>query len=221
MVQADPTTSIVYDKYEENKAHFLGNTSDEKLDFTTTRKLILTIFGGSFAVMIYGVSVAGWWMAEISAMFLAATIIVGIVARMSEEEFTTSFIDGARDLLGVALIIGIARGIVVVMDRGMITDTILFSAEQMVTGLSSVIFINVMFFLEILLSFLVPSTSGLAVLTMPIMAPLADFAGVGRDLVITAYQSASGLVNLITPTSAVVMGGLAIARVPYVRWVNG
>ncbi|MEZ9856822.1 YfcC family protein, partial [Vibrio breoganii] len=105
------------------------------------------------------------WMAEISAMFLAATIIVGIVARMSEEEFTTSFIDGARDLLGVALIIGIARGIVVVMDRGMITDTILFSAEQMVTGLSSVIFINVMFFLEILLSFLVPSTSGLAVLT--------------------------------------------------------
>lgn len=220
MVQTDPSKSIVYDKYEENKAHFLGNANGEKLEFTATRKLILTIFGGSFAVMIYGVSVAGWWMAEISAMFLAATIIVGIVSRMSEEEFTTSFIDGARDLLGVALIIGIARGIVVVMDRGMITDTILFSAEQMVTGLSSVVFINVMFFLEILLSFLVPSTSGLAVLTMPIMAPLADFAGVGRDLVITAYQSASGLVNLITPTSAVVMGGLAIARVPYVRWVK-
>ncbi len=159
-------------------------------------------------------------MAEISAMFLASTIIIGIVARMSEEEFTSSFIDGARDLLGVALIIGIARGIVVVMDRGMITDTILYSAEQMVTGLSSVVFINVMFFLEVLLSFLVPSSSGLAVLTMPIMAPLADFAGVGRDLVVTAYQSASGLVNLVTPTSAVVMGGLAIARVPYVRYVK-
>ena len=150
------------------------------------------------AVMIYGVSVAGWWMAEISAMFLAAAMLVGLVARMSEEDFIHNFIDGARDLLGVALIIGIARGIVVVMDNGMITDTILNSAEQTVTGLSSVVFINVMFFLEILLSFLVPSTSGLAVLTMPIMAPLADFAGVGRDLVITAYQSASGLVNLIT-----------------------
>jgi uncharacterized ion transporter superfamily protein YfcC len=219
-VREDQSKSIVYDKYEENKAHFLGNQTGESLEFTTTRKVILTIFGGSFGVMIYGVSVAGWWMAEISAMFLAATILVGLVARMSEEEFTNSFIDGARDLLGVALIIGIARGIVVVMDRGMITDTILYSAEQMVTGLSSVVFINVMFFLEILLSFLVPSTSGLAVLTMPIMAPLADFAGVGRDLVITAYQSASGLVNLITPTSAVVMGGLAIARVPYVRWVK-
>ncbi|OEE74609.1 YfcC family protein [Vibrio genomosp. F6] len=220
MVRADQTKSIVYDKYEENKAHFLGNQTGELLDFTTTRKIILTIFAASFGVMIYGVSVAGWWMAEISAMFLGSTILIGLIARMSEEEFTTSFIDGARDLLGVALIIGIARGIVVVMDRGMITDTILFAAENAVTGLSSIVFINVMFLLEILLSFLVPSSSGLAVLTMPIMAPLADFAGVGRELVVTAYQSASGLVNLMTPTSAVVMGGLAIARVPYVRWVK-
>ncbi|EKO3923104.1 YfcC family protein [Vibrio metschnikovii] len=220
MVRADQSKSIVYDKYEENQAHFLGNRNGESLVFTTTRKIILAIFALSFAVMIYGVSVAGWWMAEISAMFLGSTILIGLVARMSEEEFTTSFIDGARDLLGVALIIGIARGIVVVMDRGMITDTILNSAEHIVTGLSSVMFINVMYWLEILLSFLVPSSSGLAVLTMPIMAPLADFAGVSRDLVVTAYQSASGIVNLVTPTSAVVMGGLAIARVPYVRWIK-
>ncbi|WP_261817951.1 YfcC family protein [Vibrio gallicus] len=220
MVRQDETKSVVYDKFEENQAHFLGNKGTEQLEFTGTRKLILSIFAASFGVMIYGVAVAGWWMAEISAMFIAASIIVGLVSRMSEEDFTNSFIDGARDLLGVALIIGIARGIVVVMDNGMITDTILFNAEQLITGLSSVVFINVMFFIEVLLSFLVPSTSGLAVLTMPIMAPLADFAGVGRELVITAYQSAAGLVNLITPTSAVVMGGLAIARVPYVRWVK-
>ncbi|MGF1704012.1 YfcC family protein [Photobacterium makurazakiensis] len=220
MVRADKTKSIVFDKYEENKAHFLSNQSGEMLEFTTTRKVILAIFAASFGIMIYGVAVAGWWMAEISGMFLASTIIIGLIARMSEEEFTTSFIDGARDLLGVALIIGIARGIVVIMDRGMITDTILNSAEHAVTGLSSIVFINVMYWLEILLSFLVPSSSGLAVLTMPIMAPLADFAGVGRDLVVTAYQSASGIVNLVTPTSAVVMGGLAIAKVPYVRWVK-
>ncbi|GAM71355.1 arginine/ornithine antiporter arcD [Vibrio sp. JCM 19236] len=169
MVREDGTKSVVYDKYEENKAHFLGNKEEGQLEFTGTRKLILGIFAASFGVMIYGVAVVGWWMAEISAMFLAASIIVGLVARMSEEDFTTSFIDGARDLLGVALIIGIARGIVVVMDNGMITDTILFNAEQMITGLSSVVFINVMFFIEVLLSFLVPSTSGLAVLTMPIM----------------------------------------------------
>ena len=212
--------SIVADKMEENRAHFLGNRGNTNLEFTATRKWILLIFAAAFAVMIYGVAVLGWWMAEISAVFLGSAIIVGVIARMSEEAFTSTFIDGARDLLGVALIIGIARGIVVVMDNGMITHTILHSAENLVSGLSTTIFINVTYWLEVLLSFLVPSSSGLAVLTMPIMAPLADFAHVQRDLVVTAYQSASGIVNLITPTSAVVMGGLAIARVPYVRYLK-
>ncbi|WP_171999070.1 YfcC family protein [Cronobacter sp. JZ38] len=219
-VRQEPSSSVVADLIETNRAHFLGNQSGDRIPFTATRKVILVIFAASFAVMIYGVAVRGWWMGEISGVFLAAAIITGVVARMSEEAFTSTFIDGARDLLGVALIIGIARGIVVVMDNGMITHTILHSAENLVTGLSTTVFINVTYWLEVLLSFLVPSSSGLAVLTMPIMAPLADFAHVGRDLVVTAYQSASGIVNLITPTSAVVMGGLAIARVPYVRYLN-
>jgi len=219
-VRRDPSLSVVADQWDSNRAHFLGNRSDELLPFTGVRKIILLIFALAFVVMIYGVSVKGWWMGEISGVFLAAAILVGLIARMSEEELTSTFIDGARDLLGVALIIGIARGIVVIMDNGMITHTILHSAEGIVSGLSSVIFINVMFLLEVVLSFLVPSSSGLAVMTMPIMAPLADFAHVGRELVVTAYQSASGLVNLVTPTSAVVMGGLAIARVPYVRWLK-
>ena len=219
-VRNHPELSIVADKMEENRAHFLGNRGNTNLEFTATRKWILLIFAAAFAVMIYGVAVLGWWMAEISAVFLGSAIIIGVIARMSEEAFTSTFIDGARDLLGVALIIGIARGIVVVMDNGMITHTILHSAENLVSGLSTTIFINVTYWLEVLLSFLVPSSSGLAVLTMPIMAPLADFAHVPRDLVVTAYQSASGIVNLITPTSAVVMGGLAIARVPYVRYLK-
>lgn len=219
-VRQDPSRSVVADQWEANRAHFLGSRSGEMLPFTATRKIILVIFAASFAVMIYGVAVRGWWMGEISGVFLAAAIITGVVARMSEEAFTSTFIDGARDLLGVALIIGIARGIVVVMDNGMITHTILHSAENLVSGLSTTVFINVTYWIEVVLSFLVPSSSGLAVLTMPIMAPLADFAHVGRDLVVTAYQSASGIVNLITPTSAVVMGGLAIARVPYVRYLK-
>ncbi|CCK10915.1 Arginine/ornithine antiporter ArcD [Cronobacter sakazakii 680] len=219
-VRQDPSRSVVADQWEANRAHFLGSRSGEMLPFTATRKIILVIFAASFAVMIYGVAVRGWWMGEISGVFLAAAIITGVVARMSEEAFTSTFIDGARDLLGVALIIGIARGIVVVMDNGMITHTILHSAENLVSGLSTTVFINVTYWIEVVLSFLVPSSSGLAVLTMPIMAPLADFATVGRDLVVTAYQSASGIVNLITPTSAVVMGGLAIARVPYVRYLK-
>ncbi len=175
-VRQDPSLSVVADQWEANRAHFLGSRSGEMLPFTATRKVILVIFAASFAVMIYGVAVRGWWMGEISGVFLAAAIITGVVARMSEEAFTSTFIDGARDLLGVALIIGIARGIVVVMDNGMITHTILHSAENLVSGLSTTVFINVTYWIEVVLSFLVPSSSGLAVLTMPIMAPLADFA---------------------------------------------
>ncbi len=162
----------------------------------------------------------GWWMSEMSGLFFLSAIIVGLIAKMSEEELTSTFVDGARDLLGVALVIGMARGIVVIMDQGMITATLLHSAETTVKGLSSAAFINVMFLLQIALSFFVPSSSGLAVLSMPIMAPLADFSNVARDLVVTAYQSANGLVNLISPTFAVVVGGLAIGDVPYNRWLK-
>ena len=219
-VRENPQLSLLADHAEENRRYFLSQQSDEPLPFTLTRKIILGLFAVAFVIMIYGVSVKGWWMAEISAMFLAASILVGLVARMSEENFTSTFIDGARDLLGVALIIGIARGIVVIMDNGMITHSLLNAAEQLVSGLPSVVFINVTWLIEVVLSFLIPSSSGLAVLSMPILAPLADFAGTGRDLVVTVYQSASGLVNLITPTSGVVMGGLAIARVPYIRYLK-
>lgn len=220
-VRQDPERSIVADRRESNEAHFLkGRVDAGTMEFTPTRKIVLVIFALSFAVMIWGVSTGGWWMAEMSGLFIVAAILVGVIARMSEEDFTNTFVDGARDLLGVALVIGIARGIVVVMDAGKMTDTILFWAEGAVSGLPAIAFINTMFGLEVALSFFVPSSSGLAVLTMPIMAPLSDFAGVQRALVVTAYQSASGLVNLINPTFAVVMGGLALGRVPYERWLR-
>ena len=194
----------------------------ELLSFTRTHKVILSLFACAFAVMIYGVSIKGWWMAEISAMFLGFSLLIGIIARMSESLFVETFIEGAKELLGVALIIGIARGIVVMMDNGMITHTLLHAAESLVTGLPALIFVLVSWGLEATLSILIPSSSGLAVMSMPIMAPLADFAGLPRELMVTIYQSASGIVNLVTPTSGVVMGGLAIAKVPYscyLRWV--
>lgn len=219
-VRLDPTKSLVYDRKAENEAHFLAAHQGEKLDFTGLHKLVLTIFGLTFVVMIWGVLKGGWWMGEMSGLFLAAAILVGLVARPGEQKFVDAFVNGARDLLGVALIIGLARGIVVVMDAGKITDTILHWAEVSVSGLSEIVFVNVIYWIEVLLSFFVPSSSGLAVLSMPIMAPVADFANVGRELVVTAYQSANGLVNLINPTFAVVMGALAIGRVPYERWLR-
>ncbi|WP_086466931.1 YfcC family protein [Oceanibaculum nanhaiense] len=223
-VRADPAKSLVYDKKSENEAHFLAATPDHSeagaATFTGLHKIVLVLFALTFGVMIWGVSVGGWWMAEMSGLFLAAAIVVGVIARLGEGKLVDSFVNGARDLLGVALIIGLARGIVVVMDAGLITDTILHAAETSVAGLSQTAFILVIYWIEVGLSFFVPSTSGLAVLSMPILAPVADFAGVKRELVVTAFATASGMVNLITPTSAVVMGGLAIGRVPYERWLR-
>lgn len=223
-VRRDPERSIVADRRASNEEHFLkGRKAPGDADavgFTVLHKIVLLIFALTFAVMIWGVSAGGWWMAEMSGLFVVSSILVGLIARMREQDFTETFVDGARDLLGVALVIGIARGIVVVMDAGKMTDTILFWAEGAVAGLPAFGFINAMFGVEVALSFFVPSSSGLAVLTMPILAPLADFADVQRALVVTAYQSASGLVNLINPTFAVVMGGLALGRVPYERWLR-
>jgi uncharacterized ion transporter superfamily protein YfcC len=230
-VKKDPSKSLVYSMKEENEARFLSG-GDEAVTMTGTQKLVLGLFGLAFLVMIYGVvpwSDIGiplptwwWWFPEMTASFLLFAIIIGLVGRMSESELTGSFVDGARDLLGVALIIGIARGITVIMNNGKITDTILHWVEKALGGTGAVAFLTIMFLLFLPLSFVIPSTSGLATLAMPIMVPLASFLGVSAALVVTSYQSASGVMNLVVPTSAVVMGGLAIARVPYgtyLRWV--
>ncbi|MCE8019438.1 YfcC family protein [Halomonas sp. MCCC 1A11036] len=219
-VKRNPEVSIVGDRREADREYFLSQRSAEELPFTRTRKLVLALFAATFLIMVWGVLMAGWWMGEMTALFLAASLVIGVTARLGEVRFVESFVGGAKELLGVALIIGLARGIVVIMDAGLITDTILHWSEERVSGLSNVAFINVMYWLQIMMSFFVPSSSGLAVMSMPVLAPMADFAGVGRDLVVTAYQSANGLVNLINPTFAVVMGALAIGRVPYERWLR-
>jgi uncharacterized ion transporter superfamily protein YfcC len=230
-VKADPTKSLIYDMKAENEKQFMSGTAGTDFGkFTKRRKWIMVVFALAFVVMVYGVipwedlGIAiptwWWWFPEMTSNFLFFAILIGIIGKLREKELVNTFVEGAKDMLGVALIIGVARGITVVMNNGLITDTVLYSAEQALSGLSSVGFIIVTYLLYIPLSFLIPSTSGLATVSMPIMAPLGQFAGVPSYLIVTAYQAASGLVNLITPTSAVVMGGLAIARVGYGVWIK-
>jgi uncharacterized ion transporter superfamily protein YfcC len=227
-VKADPSKSLVFAQKADNEERFLragGANMDTGAPMTGRQKIVLGLFFLAFVVMIYGVipwedlglgiPTLWWWFPEMTASFLLFAILIGVVGRLGETNFTSTFVDGARDLLGVALIIGIARGITVIMNNGLITDTVLNAAEQAVGGLGGAAFITLMYILFLPLSFLIPSSSGLATVAMPIMAPLAGFADVPAFLVVTAYQTANGLINLITPTSAVVMGGLAIARVGY------
>jgi len=231
-VKKDPTKSLIYDMKAENEKQFMSGSAKgtDFGKFTTRHKVILLFFFLAFVVMVYGVipwedlglaiPTWWWWFPEMTACFLFFGILIGIIGKLSEKDLVNTFVDGARDMLGVALIIGVARGVTVIMNNGLITDTVLYWTEQAVAGLSSVAFIIVTYLLYLPLSFLIPSSSGLATVSMPIMAPLAQFAGIPSYLVVTAYQTANGLVNLFTPTSAVVMGGLAIARVGYGVWLK-
>jgi len=228
-VKADHNRSLVADHRSGHLEHF-GALKQESVQLGGVQKLALILFAVTFLVMVYAVipfedmglpvPSLGWWFPELSALFLFSSILTGLLCRLKEEETVTAFVSGAAELLGVAFIIGISRGITVIMNQGNITDTILSWGEAALSGAGSLIFIVLTYLIYLPLSFLIPSSSGLATLSMPIMAPLADFAGVDRALVITAFQSACGILNLITPTSAVVMGALAIGRVPYDRWLK-
>lgn len=159
-----------------------------------------------------------WYFPEITMLFIMMGVLVAIVYRMSEDDFLSSFLTGAGEFLGVAIICAIARGIQVIMNGGMITATILHWGETGLSGLSSQVFIILAYIFYLPMSFLIPSTSGLAGATMGIMAPLGQFSNVPAHLVITAFQSASGILNMISPTSAIVMGALALGRVDLGTW---
>lgn len=231
-VHADHTASLVASQYEENRKRFAINWEDkEGMELTGKRKLALTIFAVTFLLMIYSVipfdelgisflPTLGWYFTELSGLFLVAGIVVGLATRMQEQELIEGFVTGASELLGVAFIIAISRGITVIMNSGFITDTILNWGEQALAGAHSIFFIILTYLLYLPLSILIPSSSGLATLSIPIMVPLGEFTNISSALIITAFQSASGLVNLVTPTSAVVMGGLAVAHIPYDRWLR-
>jgi uncharacterized ion transporter superfamily protein YfcC len=205
---------------------------------TGRQLLVLTLFIGTFLVMIYGFipwndlwqegfgknfplpTFHDFYFPESAGLFLVMAVVIGLIARLGEEGTVTTIVAGAADFLGAALIIVLARGITVVMRNAYMTDTILHWMENAVSGTSNSGFAILAFIVNIPIAFLVPSSSGHAALVMPILAPLADFAGVSRALIVTAFQSASGFVNLVTPTSAVIMGGLALSKVGYDRYLR-
>lgn len=233
-VKADPARSLT--DVHEGDREIASAGIGEVPELTGRHKTVLAVVAFTFAFMIFaivpwaqvinGPDAASygwqldWYFPELAALFLVMAIVVGLIGGLGEKGLTDTIVRGAGDFIGVGLIIVLARGVTVIMNNSAITDTVLNSMENAVSDTSSGVFGALMFVLNIPLAFLVPSTSGHAALAMPILAPLSDFAGVSRAMTITAYQSASGLVNLITPTSAVVMGGLALAKVRYDQYLR-
>ncbi|MGW6271645.1 YfcC family protein [Streptomyces sp. NPDC055060] len=206
-------------------------------ELTRLHKAVLVLVGLVFAFMIFSVvpwSSAltgkadakpygfelGWSFPQLAALFLCAAVLVGCVARMGEQKLSSTITQGAADFISPALVIVLARGVTVIMNNSKVTDTVLHSIEGVVKGTSSGLFAIIVFVVNLPLAFLIPSTSGHATLAMPILAPLADFAGVSRSVVVTAWQAASGWMNLWVPTTAVTIGGVALAKVGYDKYLR-
>lgn len=217
-VKKDPEKSLIYNQKKEIENLFSSSLSTTS-KLTGKLKLVLLVFASCFLIMVYGVSQMGWWFLEMTSVFLAGALFIGIIARLNEQKFVQEFMSGAKDLLSVAFIIGIARGITVLMEDGQVSDTLLFYASELTAGMHKGVFINVTFILYNGLSFFIPSSSGMAVLTMPIMSPLADSVGIGREIMVNAYQFGVGLFKFINPTG-IILASLALVNVGYDKWLK-
>lgn len=226
-------------EYDNAKEAFMDN-NEGTIEFTTKRKIVIWLFAISFIVMILGVipwerfgitifkgtafltgePLGNWWFSELAVWFTLMAIIIGIAYGFNEKEIVSAIIDGAAEMVGVALIIGISRGVSFIMSSTNLDVYVLNRASTALTGMSPILFINMAFLIYIALAFLIPSTSGLASLSVPIFGPLAQTLGFVPEIVISILSAGSGLVNLITPTSGVIMGGLAISKVEYTTWVK-
>lgn len=231
-VRKDPNKSIVGFLPEDSE--FDNSVIPPPL--TLRHKLVLVWVTLTFVIMIFAIipwsSIIngadadpyrwelGWGFGELAAWFIVAAIIVGLIGGLGEKKLTDLISSGAGDFISAGLVIVLARGVAVIMNNTQITDTVLHSMESAVSGASAGVFGVLVFLVNLPLAFLIPSTSGHATLAMPIMAPLADFADVPRSLVITAWAAASGWMNLWVPTTAVVMGGLTLAKVGYDKYIR-
>lgn len=219
-VKSDPKQSIISEEMPQIREQFLKDYDPENVvKFDWKRILILIVFLSAFPIMIKGVSSGKWWFPEMSALFLAVSIIIIFLSGLSEKEAVNTFLDGAADLVSVVLIIGVARGINIIMDNGMISDTLLYQASNIIEHMSGGMFAVVQMFIFSILGFFIPSSSGLAVLSMPIMAPLADTVGLSRDIVVTAYNWGQGWIAFITPTG-LILATLEMVNVTYDKWLK-
>ncbi|MFQ5446108.1 MAG: YfcC family protein [Saprospiraceae bacterium] len=219
-VKADPTASLVYDENGAGEVPpAIASEGGQPAVMNRHNWLLSILFAMTFVVMIVGVSQLGWWFLEMTTLFLAAAIIVGFIVGEKEKVFVRVFVKGAEELLGVAFIIGIARGVAVVLNHGFISDSLLHYASQAVEGMPPVAFIIALLFIFIGLTFFISSSSGMAVLTMPIIGPLGSVVGVPTEQIVNAYIMGMGLMSFVTPT-ALILPSLAMVNINYGTWLK-
>ncbi|MFW6205732.1 MAG: YfcC family protein [Gemmatimonadota bacterium] len=212
----DPSSSLVADVEPPTGAD--AASSPEPL--SRTHGWVLMTVAAFLVLLIYGLARWGWYLTEMGALFVAMTIVLAAIARLSPDETAIEFGKGAAELTVTALMIGVARAIQVVLDQGGVVDTIVHGISVPLQQLPGALSAVGMFFVQSVTNLVIPSGSGQAFVTMPIMAPLADLVGVSRQTAVLAYQFGDGFTNILVPTNAVLVGILAMAAIPYDRWVR-
>lgn len=181
---------------------------------------ILHLLGFTILLLVTGVMGYQWYVMEIATLFMALGIFTGIAMGYGPNTITRLFLEGARDILSAALIVGLAGGIIVLLERGRIIDTLLWYASGAMDGLGKTGTVTVMYLIQTAINVFIPSGSAKAALTMPIMSQFSDLVGLSRQATVMAFQFGDGFTNLITPTSGVLIGVLGVARIPFAKWVR-
>lgn len=219
-MKKDPTSSLVYrDDIAKRKEFAVADCQDEIL-FTTRQKIVLVVFAVGLCLVVWGLVTQGWYMNEIAATFFAMGLVSGLIGGMSEFEIAEAFIKGMGEFVFAAIIVGFARSILVIAQGGMIIDTILQAMADALAGVSPLFFALLLVVVLALLTFLVPSSSGLAALTMPIFGPLTIMMGLNPEGAVTALVMAEGLACLIIPTNGSMMASLGLCKIPFGTWVK-
>jgi len=204
---------------ERKKSLELNMSHQEKVKLLNTHKLVLILFLIGMALLVFGILRYKWFINEIAGLFLALGILSGILGRLSSEEIAKSFVNGAKDMINAALIIGCARAILVVAMDGKILDTALYYMAKAISNFHPIISSQLMFVCQCIINFFVHSGTAQAALTMPIMAPLGDLVGITRQTTVFAFQLAE-YINPVLPTSGVTMGVLGLARLSWEKWAR-
>ena len=219
-VKDNPSYSLVYEDDREKRATYKDITQQEPLMATNRQKIGIAVVLLFFVILVYGVITQGWFMVEMSGLFIIMGIVVGLITGLNTQEICEAFNDGFKDVLMGAIIVGFARSIAVVLEDGKIMDTIVHGLGSALDGATPTVAAVGMYAVQVLINFIISSGSGQALVTMPIMAPLADMLGITRQTAVLAFQLGDGFTHVFYPTSGYFMAALAISGVSYTKWIR-
>ncbi|WP_259340650.1 YfcC family protein [Staphylococcus gallinarum] len=219
-IKNEPTLSSVYHTDHEKRELYQNITNQEPIKATNRQKWGIVVVLLFFIVLVYGVITQGWFMVEMAGLFIIMGVVVGLVTGLSTQAICEAFNEGFKDVLMGAIIVGLARSIAVVLEDGKIMDTIVHGLGSVIDGATPTIAVVGMYAVQVAINFIISSGSGQALVTMPIMAPLADMLGITRQTAVLAFQLGDGFTHVFYPTSGYFMAALAIGGVSYTKWIR-